>query len=228
MPAFQPAASAPTTLAAYVHRLTPSRPAWRRGITRERRWSFRPRLDGRAHVNAFNADLVNDWSLSDGARATGVLILQLAGGPGRMLRTFTKSLATRRGLTTRTIRNHYRELEAAGWLVRWHNLATNEVLLILSGRLHPRAGAAAVPEDRKRQLPQPWARPRQGQAAGGRKAAAAINPTNSNSKTGYRGEAAMIQPPALTREEQLAYLAKWAAEAAGNEPRNDPAAKESG
>jgi hypothetical protein len=162
------------SLADVIPSLVPKRASRKRGITRERNWDRRPSIPSNAHCNAFSGDLTLDWQVTDGARTTMVLILQLAGGPGRELVTFTKSIATQRGLSPRAIRYHYAELEAAGWLERWHNRETNQVALRGRPRLHARPGASAVPEDRKKRLPAPWARPRQG-----RKPVSAINPVDS-------------------------------------------------
>jgi hypothetical protein len=145
----------PTELGAVVPGGIPPKSRPRRGIVRERRWDDRPRTDTHLYVNAPSRNATVDWSISDGAHRTLEEVMGQAGGPGRELRTLTRSLATRLGRAVTTIRGHFRELEAAGWLDRWHDRETNEVILRVSPRLHARPGASLVPEDRKRRVPAP-------------------------------------------------------------------------
>lgn len=74
-----------------------------------------PSTEGR--YAKISLDAVLNGQVCDGAKACLALLVSLAGAGNRVV-TYTKSLATQLGRTTRTIRNYFIELEAAGLIKR--------------------------------------------------------------------------------------------------------------
>jgi DNA-binding transcriptional ArsR family regulator len=91
-------------------------------VTRRRRALLGENYDpGRRFVPATPLRVLTDWRLTPGARLCCFLIVHLAKllGDGRVLhRTTAGALAAALGVTPRTVRNYYRELEREGYIER--------------------------------------------------------------------------------------------------------------
>lgn len=95
-------------------------------LTRSRRARVhRPRTTG-AFAPKISLDAVCDHQLSDGAKTTLALIMARAGRSAKLV-TYTSSLATQLGRTTRTLRNHFAQLEEAGLIRRRAGTHVNTV-----------------------------------------------------------------------------------------------------
>lgn len=86
-------------------------------LTRSRRKRRRPPDTGGQFVPRMSLDAVCDGRICDGAKACLALILARAGKADTLV-TYTSSLATQLGRTPRTVRNHFRQLEEAGLILR--------------------------------------------------------------------------------------------------------------
>lgn len=140
--------------------------------TRLKRWDERPDIPSGRWVDQISVDPVQDWSISDGAMRCLIVVVSLAGGPGRLIVTLTSSIAKHLGRTARTVQNYWNELAAAGWIERTFDRKTGLVTVKVTDRVKP----PPLPEK-----PKPWPRlpsPRAGwkrRALGGAKLRSDIN-----------------------------------------------------
>lgn len=105
-------------------------------LTRNRRKPTKLSQLSDQFVPKLNLDVVCKHDLPDGAKACLSALMALA-GKGDVVVTYTASLATMLGRTTRTIRNYFIALEACGLIQRKSGTAANTVCITISKSVRP-------------------------------------------------------------------------------------------
>jgi len=120
----------------------------RRPVTRRVRLSRR-RCSFSRYVRRFSIDVLVHPGLSTGAITTLVYLISRC-GRNKQLRTCTSWLAADLGVSPRTIQNHYRQLEQAGFLIRSSPDRLGRTTIYLTDRVEVRpvqkSGAESVAE----------------------------------------------------------------------------------
>ena len=105
-------------------------------LTRNRRTiTRRPATEG-MFVPKMSLDALCSYDVCDGAKVCLALLLSIAGKEDVVV-TYTSSIATRLGRTTRSVRNYFMALEDAGLIARSPGKAQNTVRIMISAECRP-------------------------------------------------------------------------------------------